>query len=90
MAMVMIAMMMMAMVMIAGEERGIADFDRARIFCKLSGCRAGDIVVAIMTKIILIIMIIVIIITIKIIVIITIIIAIIDKLTVIQIVMTYV
>ena len=72
---------MMAMIMIAGEERGIADFDRARIFCKLSGCRAGDIVVAIMTKIIIIIMIIVII---------TIIIAIIDKLIVIQIVMTYV
>ena len=69
---------MMAMIMIAGEERGIADFDRARIFCKLSGCRAGDIVVAIMTKIIIVIMIIVII---------TIII---DKLIVIQIVMTYV
>ena len=81
------AMMMMSMIMIAGEERGIADFDRARIFCKLSGCRAGDIVVAIMTKIIVIIMIIVIIITIMIIVIIT---TIIDKLIVIQIVMTYV
>ena len=75
------AMMMMAMIMIAGEERGIADFDRARIFCKLSGCWAGDIVVAIMTIVIIIIMIIVIVI---------IIIAIIDKLIVIQIVMTYV
>ena len=76
--MVIMVMMMMAMIMIAGEERGIADFDRARIFCKLSGCRAGDIVVAIMTKIIIIIMIIVIVIII------------IDKLIVIQIVMTYV
>ena len=74
---VIMEMMMMAMIMIAGEERGIADFDRARIFCKLSGCRAGDIVVAIMTKIIVIIMIIVIIITIMIFVIIT---TIIDKL----------
>ena len=38
----MMMVMMSCQVDCAGEEGGIADSDRARIFCKFVGCRAGD------------------------------------------------